>query len=193
MTRNSFFSLYTNERRNIYVALEDMDLKWSAEEIHNVIELWNYGMSITYMERQLKRGTDEIALLIVFLAERYRGYIYQRDRGVFSSEEITFDNSTLYWKKINRFIDKLPENYPNGFEVFIDYDKVDFIWDEEEVLQFDLMWKQGYSFQWISKTLRRNYLDCAILLFDRARKDFIFPRKDGLNGKEGEKGKQKVG
>lgn len=188
--QKEFANLMSQERRAIYIVLEDMNFHWPAKDIETVLRLWNEGMSINYIGKQVERDVDEISLLLVELAERHRGKVFRRNRGVLVSSEINLKKISQYYKRLLRFLDK----YPDGYKLFETWYNIDFVWDEREVLRFEEMWNKGISFQEIFAVLKRNEIDCLLLLFDRVRKGSIHPREGGLDGwkKQPEKEQKKL-
>lgn len=55
-------------------------------------------------------------------------------------------------------------------------------WSETEILEFDSLWEQGYSFEAISKRLNASYHEVWLMWLDRGLHDKIKPRKGGMNG-----------
>lgn len=68
--------LMTERRRNIHIALEDIDFVWDEDKIKAFRRLWREGANIYELEQELGRGQNEIAVLI--LDQSIRGRIEQR-------------------------------------------------------------------------------------------------------------------
>ncbi|MEK4416478.1 MULTISPECIES: helix-turn-helix domain-containing protein [Bacillus] len=68
------------ERRNLYIALEEMDMFWDEDEVWRVKEAWNNNESIFAISEKLQRDPDEVALLIMDLARK--GAIEKRALGL---------------------------------------------------------------------------------------------------------------
>mgnify|MGYP001186276485 FL=1 len=68
-------------RKQIYIACEDLDFTWSLAEIYKFRKLWNDGRSIMEMEKELGRPQEEIAILI--LDQAAKGRIERRKNGIF--------------------------------------------------------------------------------------------------------------
>lgn len=67
-------------RRNIYIALEDMDFTWNEDEVLEFDRMWNEGLSLYDIARAFDRDPDEVALLVM---DRVRsGYIRKRKNGI---------------------------------------------------------------------------------------------------------------
>lgn len=165
------------ERRTIYIVLEDLRLDFTPRELKTLFFYWSEGFSIFYISQVLNRDVDEIAALILDLAEREKSFITSRDRGIFISSPITDV------EKQERSLEKFLKKNPSGYAAFQDFcEEVDFIWDEQDVIKFERYWRNGYSITLISKTMNRNILEVALLIIDRSRKGLIFPRPGGLNG-----------
>ncbi|EKS8370735.1 helix-turn-helix domain-containing protein [Bacillus thuringiensis] len=68
------------ERRNLYIALEEMDMFWDEDEVWRVKEAWNNNESIFAISEKLQRDPDEVTLLIMDLARK--GAIGKRTLGL---------------------------------------------------------------------------------------------------------------
>ncbi|UOF90822.1 helix-turn-helix domain containing protein [Fodinisporobacter ferrooxydans] len=73
----------TQERKQLYIALEDMDFIWDMKDIERVERMWEDGISIQAMSRRLDRDTDEIAVLIIDRVRKEK--IKPRREGVFGN------------------------------------------------------------------------------------------------------------
>lgn len=179
MSSSTFSYLDPIQRKKIYVVLDDINFTWTKFEIKQILNLWNKGKSIHYISTSIQREVDEIALLIMDLGEYPKCYFLQRDNGVNESNPVCANR--YYRIKIENLLNSINEEY----KMFEEFYEVDFIWDEYEVYEFDRMWNFGVSIQKISKKLKRNIIDCVLLLFDRSRKNFINSRDGGLKGFNG--------
>lgn len=59
-----------NSRRNLYVALEELDMLWDEDDILLVREAWKNNESVFTIGEKLQRDPDEVALLIMDLARK---------------------------------------------------------------------------------------------------------------------------
>lgn len=67
-------------RRNVYVALEDMDFTWDEDEVSEFDRMWDEGLSVYDIARAFDRDPDEVALLVM---DRVRaGMIEKRKNGI---------------------------------------------------------------------------------------------------------------
>ncbi|WP_257153254.1 helix-turn-helix domain-containing protein [Bacillus toyonensis] len=69
-----------NERRNLYIALEELDMLWDEDEVWQVNEAWNNNESVFEIGEKMQRDPDEVALLIMDLARK--GAIGKRALGL---------------------------------------------------------------------------------------------------------------
>ncbi|MDA2637952.1 helix-turn-helix domain-containing protein [Bacillus cereus] len=69
-----------NERRNLYIALEELDMLWDEDEVAQVKEAWNNNESVFAIGEKMQRDPDEVALLIMDLARK--GVIGKRALGL---------------------------------------------------------------------------------------------------------------
>lgn len=69
-----------NERRNLYIALEELDMLWDEDEVVQVKEAWNNNESVFAIGEKMQRDPDEVALLIMDLARK--GSIGKRALGL---------------------------------------------------------------------------------------------------------------
>ena len=67
-------------------------------------------------------------------------------------------------------------------ESYIACEDLDFIWTNDEVEEFDLMWMAGKTLLEISSYFKRTQEEVLILALDRGTKKKINPRKGGLLG-----------
>lgn len=72
------------ERTNIYVACEEYDFTWDECEVSRFRMLWQEGMSIPDMAKELKRHQNEIIILAIDQAEQSR--IKPRPGGILGSK-----------------------------------------------------------------------------------------------------------
>jgi hypothetical protein len=81
MGRPAAVTPLTIKRRNIYIALEDLDFIWDESEIPDIERMWNAGFSVWDIANACERDADEVAILIM---DRVRqGYIEPRKGGIF--------------------------------------------------------------------------------------------------------------
>lgn len=64
--------------------------------------------------------------------------------------------------------------------LYIALEEMNFDWKVEHVSEFETLWNEGYSLHEISKKLKRDMDEVAILVMDRCQKGFIKPRKNGI-------------
>ncbi|PGC86129.1 helix-turn-helix domain containing protein [Bacillus toyonensis] len=69
-----------NERRNLYIALEELDMLWDEDEVVQVKEAWNNNESVFAIGEKMQRDPDEVVLLIMDLARK--GAIGKRGLGL---------------------------------------------------------------------------------------------------------------
>lgn len=67
-------------KRELVIALEDLDFTWFPHEIEKVKQFWDKGLHIAKISEQVKRDQDEVAVLIMHLARQRK--IAKRKRGV---------------------------------------------------------------------------------------------------------------
>lgn len=63
---------------------------------------------------------------------------------------------------------------------YIALEEMDFVWDEDDVLEFRKMWNDGAGFESIAKHFDRDIDECSLLLMDLRRKGKLKPRNRGL-------------
>ncbi|EJR68622.1 hypothetical protein IIO_00150 [Bacillus cereus VD115] len=69
-----------NERRNLYIALEELDMFWDEDDVLRVKDAWKNNESVFAIGKKLQRDPDEVALLIMDLARK--GTIRNRPVGL---------------------------------------------------------------------------------------------------------------
>lgn len=69
-----------NERRNLYIALEELDMLWDEDDVLRVKNAWKNNESVFAIGEKLQRDPDEVALLIMDLARK--GAIGKRTLGL---------------------------------------------------------------------------------------------------------------
>lgn len=62
--------LFMKRRRNIVVALEDLDFIWDSDELRDMVELHNEGKDIEYMAWFFNRDPDEVFIALFHLARK---------------------------------------------------------------------------------------------------------------------------
>ncbi|MED0677480.1 helix-turn-helix domain-containing protein [Aneurinibacillus thermoaerophilus] len=60
----------TEQRRNIYIACEDLNFFWDEDQVSEVIAMWNMGLPVEYIASNFGREVDETAILIFDLARK---------------------------------------------------------------------------------------------------------------------------
>lgn len=63
--------------------------------------------------------------------------------------------------------------------VYVACEEVDMIWDEKDVLAFDVMWNQGLDIFVIADAFDRDPDEVVLLVLDRARKGHIQTKHPG--------------
>lgn len=53
------------------------------------------------------------------------------------------------------------------------------VFKEKELIDFVDYWNEGMSLREIAEKMRRKNSEIALLIFDHAERDLIFPRKEG--------------
>lgn len=162
MSRRRYFQ---TSRSCLYLALELTNLHFSSKEIYDILKFWSGGLSIFKISELINRDVDEVALLLLDLAENTK-LIPKRQFGLLESPPVNL--STSYYKTLSQFENKHFEDYM----VFRDYE---LIWDERDVVRFEELWKNKTSLPEISKVLKRPVIEVVILLFDRAIQEKIQP------------------
>ncbi len=56
----------------LHIACEDLDLSFTAQEVWDVTQWWNEGMSYDEIAASLNRDGDEVAILLIDLARKGR-------------------------------------------------------------------------------------------------------------------------
>lgn len=75
--------------------------------------------------------------------------------------------------------------------MYIACEDMDFIWYEQDVIEVERLWREGYDIRFIAATVRRKVDEVAILIMDRSRQGLLRPRPMGVFGKmEDEHGNQ---
>lgn len=156
----------------IYIALEDLNFFWKKEEFIQVIKFWHEGHSVEYISEKLNRDLDEVALLIIDVAEHSDKLIKKRTRGIYNSQPITL--SRMFNVSLLGYLER-----KEVYEMFIK-SEINFFWTYEDVEKFGNMWRSGLDIITIAKHLNRKVLEVALLAIDRCRKNEISPREIGL-------------
>lgn len=60
------------ERRNLYIALEELDMFWDEDEVRQVKEAWDKNESVFAIAKRMERDPDEVAVLLMDLARKGR-------------------------------------------------------------------------------------------------------------------------
>lgn len=79
MRRSDKYKLRPKEE--LYFPLQDLDLTFTEKEVEDTLELWEAGIHIADMARQLKRETEEVFILLLDLAMKRK--IRERENGIF--------------------------------------------------------------------------------------------------------------
>ncbi|WP_211750434.1 helix-turn-helix domain-containing protein [Paenibacillus sp. Marseille-Q4541] len=72
-------------RRNIYLACDELDFTWGVDEIYQFEDMWKQGKNINCIAEELKRDPDELAILAIDRARQ--GRIEQRQGGLLGYAE----------------------------------------------------------------------------------------------------------
>lgn len=67
----------------LYIALEKLDFSWYRLEVEHVRLLWEEGLHLADIAREVVRDPDEVTVLLMDLARR--GKIEQREGGAYGS------------------------------------------------------------------------------------------------------------
>jgi hypothetical protein len=168
----------STSRRNIYIALNELNHYWSPSEVMSVVELWNNGCSTSFIEKEINRQEDEIGLLIMSVNSERLIFLPRDHHAIKNTNSVKTDKH--YFKRLERFQNTFLKH---DYCIFENSTTVDFIWDEDKVLEFDRLWDEGYHIKELRRMLsRRTLLDIAIIAIDRCRKGKIEPRKEGMEG-----------
>ncbi|WP_342045944.1 helix-turn-helix domain containing protein [Bacillus sp. OTU530] len=57
------------ERRATYIALEDLNFLWDEDDVLKFREMWEEGLSLPAIAKQLKRKQNEVVVLVLDQAE----------------------------------------------------------------------------------------------------------------------------
>lgn len=60
----------SRERRNIYIALEEVDMTWSLEEVKEFRRLWDEGVSLLDIAEKFDRKPLEVGILLIDQTEQ---------------------------------------------------------------------------------------------------------------------------
>lgn len=156
----------------VYIALEDFNLEWKRWEVMAALHYWNEGLDIVEISSLVKRDMDELALLLIDIAEFKPGLVRQRLNGIVKSPPLP---PTTYYNT-------MMENLLEDNEVYVVFEQTgpNLIWWEREVYIFDELWSQGYNIMNLAKRFKKSPLETCLLIIDRCKKDFIHPRDIGL-------------
>lgn len=69
---------------NYYIALDHANLDWKPKDVHRVEIMWNNGLSLKEIARNIKRSHKDTFLLIYDRLEL--GHIKKREGSVFGNE-----------------------------------------------------------------------------------------------------------
>jgi hypothetical protein len=69
--------------------------------------------------------------------------------------------------------------------LYIALEEFNFFWEQEQVFEFDLLWREGWSIWYIADYFQRDPDEVLILYMDRIRKKMIHDRPNGLFGTKG--------
>jgi hypothetical protein len=65
---------------------------------------------------------------------------------------------------------------------YIALEEINFLWSLSEVHEFDQLWNDGYSIEYMAEYFNRKPIEILILALDRAEKGMIKRRKNGIWG-----------
>ena len=55
----------TENRKPLYIALEEMDFTWSTKDVKEFDKLWKKGKSLVELAKHFNRTTEEVAVLVM--------------------------------------------------------------------------------------------------------------------------------
>jgi hypothetical protein len=64
-----------------YIALEDLEFRWTMEQVKKIEQMWEEGLSWDYMADYFDRDKDEVAVILMCRARK--GFINPRKQGIF--------------------------------------------------------------------------------------------------------------
>jgi hypothetical protein len=67
---------------------------------------------------------------------------------------------------------------------YIALEEINFLWSLSEVLEFDQLWNDGYSIEYMADYFNRKPIEVLLLALDRAEKGKIKERKNGIWGEK---------
>jgi hypothetical protein len=59
-------------RKNIYIALEELNFIWDEHRLEDFIYLWDEGQPLINISKYFKRDVDEVLVLVIDLARKGR-------------------------------------------------------------------------------------------------------------------------
>lgn len=68
-------------------------------------------------------------------------------------------------------------------KIYIACEDLDFLWDEEQILEVIAMWNMGIPIEYIASSFGREVDEAALLIFDLCRQGKIKPRPGGVFGR----------
>ena len=83
------YTALRNSRKNRVIVCEDLDFVWDEPELQKLATLWDRGVSIERISKNLDRDPDEILIALIHLARNDK--IFAREnglRGVTTNESI---------------------------------------------------------------------------------------------------------
>lgn len=83
---NGFHIAMAKRRRKIYIALEELDFIWDADEIPDIERMWRQGYSLWDIAHACDRDPVEVLLLIIDLERK--GRISPRRNGLLRSPQL---------------------------------------------------------------------------------------------------------
>ncbi|PHE92485.1 sugar ABC transporter substrate-binding protein [Bacillus pseudomycoides] len=134
----------------IHVALEEVNFIWDERQVILFRKMWNNGVSLAEMAKQLERKQVEVAVLILDQADNYK--IGGRSEGI--------GDTSLELIKNNR-------NYEFPLTLYIALEEANFLWNKQDVIRFQEMWEAGSGIAEISRKLKRHQIEIAVLILDQ--------------------------
>lgn len=139
-------------RRNVVVVLDDINFHWKKSRLIDLAELWQDGRSFRDMGAFFKRDPDEVVIAFLDLSTK----------------------GTVYYEENQRMVKQ--QKGVGSSRVVTALEKVNFIWDGDELDKLAHMWNENSNLIDMSKYFHRNTLEIFLACFHLARQDVIHYR-----------------